>query len=129
MVISSKLSFIANGNNPTGVGLAPGQTIHFGSLEFTADHLGRLSLSPEEDDSGAIFIGMVHSGSPSLHITLEDSSDDGGDALGTGGSSGSPGPQGYNVVTPTIPITATPALENTPALLTILTVTVQTAAP
>jgi hypothetical protein len=86
MVISSKLSFIANGNNPTSVGLAPGQTIHFGSLEFTVDHLGRLSLSPEEDDSGAIFIGMVHSGSPSLHITLEDSSDDGGDALGIGGA-------------------------------------------
>jgi hypothetical protein len=50
MVPSPKLSFIANGNHLTGVGLAPGSTIHFGSLEFTAEHLVRLSLSPQEWD-------------------------------------------------------------------------------
>jgi hypothetical protein len=46
MVYSSKLSFVANSNNPTGVGLAPAKTICFGSLEFTADRFGHLSLSP-----------------------------------------------------------------------------------
>jgi hypothetical protein len=46
MVPSPKLSFIANGNNLIDVGLTPGSTIHFGSLEFTADRLGRLSLPP-----------------------------------------------------------------------------------
>jgi hypothetical protein len=45
MVPSSKLSIVANGNNPAYVGLAPGSTIHFGSLELIANCLGRLSLS------------------------------------------------------------------------------------
>jgi hypothetical protein len=35
MVPSPKLSFVANGHNPTSVGLVPGSTIHFGKLEFT----------------------------------------------------------------------------------------------
>jgi hypothetical protein len=46
MVPSPKVSFIANDNNLTGINLALGSTIQFGSLEFTADHLSRLSLSP-----------------------------------------------------------------------------------
>jgi hypothetical protein len=124
MVTSPKLSFIANTNNPTGDGLAPSKTIRFGSLEFTIDHLGHVSLSPEERDSSAIFIGMVHSGSPSLHTILVDSS-----ASGVGGSYRSTGPRGCNVLTPTVPITTTPAPENTPALQTFPMVMVQTAAP
>jgi hypothetical protein len=44
MVISSKLSFVANGNNLTSVGLTPGETICFGSLELTADRFGCLTL-------------------------------------------------------------------------------------
>jgi hypothetical protein len=78
MVTLRKLSFIANGNNPIGVGLAPGETTCFGSLEFTADHFGHLSLSPDEQDSSAIFVGMVHNGSPSLSTALEYSSDEDG---------------------------------------------------
>jgi hypothetical protein len=66
IVYSSKLSFVANGNNSIDFSLALGETICFSSLEFTADYFKRLSLSPEEDNSGAIFIGMVHSGSPSF---------------------------------------------------------------
>jgi hypothetical protein len=48
MVSSPKLYFVANDNNSTGVGLAPVSTIQFDSLEFTADRLGHLSLSPQE---------------------------------------------------------------------------------
>jgi hypothetical protein len=129
MVISPKFSFVANSNNPTGVGLTLSETIRFASLEFTVDRLGRLSLSPEEGDSGAIFIGMVHSGLPSLHTALKNSSDEGGTALGARGSSGSPGPRECNVVILIVPIPTTPALENTFILLTIPTVTVWTTAP
>jgi hypothetical protein len=54
MVPSPKLSLIANGNNPTGIDLAPGSTICFGSLKFTTDRLGRLSPPPLKDwDSSA----------------------------------------------------------------------------
>jgi hypothetical protein len=129
MVTSPKLPFVANGNNSTGVGLTPGETIHFGSLEFIADLLGYPSLSPEEGDSGAIFIGMVHNGSPSLRTTLEEYSNEGGATLGTGGGSGSSGPQGCNVVTLIVHITATPVSENTPAIRIILRVMVRIAAP
>jgi hypothetical protein len=91
MVTSPKVSFIVNNNNLTGVDLALGETIHFGSLEFTANCLGRLSLSPKERDSSAIFVGMVHTGSPSSHTAPEDSTNEGGTASGERGSSGSPG--------------------------------------
>jgi hypothetical protein len=99
MVPSLKLSFVSNGNDPTGVGLAPGSTIHFGSLEFTTNRLG---------------------------TTLEESSDEYGTTSCAWGSSGSPGPRGFNVETSTDPITATPVSENTPALQTIPMVTVRT---
>jgi hypothetical protein len=85
MIVSLKLSFVAIDNNPTGIGLALGETIHFGSLEFTADRLSRLSLSPKEGDLGFIFVEMVHSGLPSLHTTLKDSCNEGGTTSGAGG--------------------------------------------
>jgi hypothetical protein len=129
MVYSPKPFFVANGNNPTSVGLALGKTIYFGNLEFTVDRFGRLSLSPKEDDSSAVFIGMLHSGSPSWHTAFEDSLDEGSTTLGGEGSSGSPSLQGCNMVTPTVPIITTPAPENIPALLTIPTVSGQSVAP
>jgi hypothetical protein len=62
MVYSPRLTFIANHKNPTGIGLAPGETICFDSLEFIANRFDHLNLSPEGDDPGAIFVGMMHSG-------------------------------------------------------------------
>jgi hypothetical protein len=77
MVQSPKLTFIANDNNLTDVGFTLGETICFGSLEFTLNHFDNLSLSPDGIDSGTIFVGTVHSGSPSLHTILEESFDEG----------------------------------------------------
>jgi hypothetical protein len=87
------------------------------------------NLSPQEWDSHATFIGMVHSGLPSLHTALKESSDKDGAASGAGGSSESPNHRGCNVVTSTNPITATPAAENTLALQTIPMIMVRTVAP
>jgi hypothetical protein len=91
MVYSLKLTFIANGNNLIGVGLIPGDTICFGSLHFTADHFDHLSLSPKGNDSGVVFIGMMHNGSPSLHTVREESSNEGDTTLGGGGGGGRSG--------------------------------------
>jgi hypothetical protein len=70
---------------------------------------------------------MVHNRSPSLYTTLEASSNEDGATSGVGGSSGSPGLRGCNMVTPTDPITTTPVSENSPALQTTPTVVVRTA--
>jgi hypothetical protein len=86
MVTSPKLSFVANGSNPIGVGLALGETICFGSLEFTTDHLSRLSLSPYDGDSSAIFVGMVRNRSLNLHTALADSSNEGSATSSTRGA-------------------------------------------
>jgi hypothetical protein len=129
MDYSPKLTFVANSNNLTGVGLTMGETICFGSLELTTDHLGNLSLSLEGNDPGIVFVGMVHCGSLSLHTVLEESFDEGDAASGRGVSSCFPGPQGCNVVTPVVPITTTPLPESTLTLLTIPTVQLWTTAP
>jgi hypothetical protein len=92
MVPSLKLSFVANDNYPTGIGLASGNTIHFRSLVFTADHLGRLSLTLQEWDSGTIFVGMVHNRSPSLSTVLKESSNEDITTSGAGGNFESSGP-------------------------------------
>jgi hypothetical protein len=94
MVTSPKLPFVTNGDNLTGIGLTLGETSHFDSLEFTANHLGRLSVSPYEGDSSAIFVGMVHSGSSSLHTILQDFSDEGDTASGAGEALDPPAPEG-----------------------------------
>jgi hypothetical protein len=126
MLPSPKLLFITNNNNPTNVGLALGSTIHFVSLEFIANRFDHLSFSLERWDSGAMFIGMVHSRSPSQRTPLEESSNENGSTSGAGGSLGSPAPQGCNVVTSTDPTIATLVSESTPVLQTIPTVTVRT---
>jgi hypothetical protein len=122
MIHSPKLTFVANMNNRTCVGFAPSKAKCLGSLQFTTDCFGNPSLSPKGNDSGVIFMGMVHNRSPSLHTILEESSDEGHTTLGRGGISGFPDPRGCNMVTLTIPVATTPPLEGTLACLTIPTV-------
>jgi hypothetical protein len=77
MVYSPKLTFVDNSNKLTHIGLAPGDTIWLGILEFTAYRFGNLSLSPEENNSGNVFVGMVHSGPSSMHTFHEESPNEG----------------------------------------------------
>jgi hypothetical protein len=72
-----------------------------------------------ENDSGTVFMGMVHSRSPSLHVILKESTRKDDSTPSDGGSSGFPIPRGCNMVTPIIPIMTTPPLEGTPVLQTI----------
>jgi hypothetical protein len=67
-----------------------GETIHFGNMEFIADHFNNLGLSRKGDDSGAIFVGIADSRSPSLHGILEESTCDDESATSEGGSSSFP---------------------------------------
>jgi hypothetical protein len=88
MVHLTKLTIVVDGELQTGGGFTHGKTICFGSLELITNRFNSLSLSTKGNDSGAIFVGMAQSGSPSLHAILEDSVDE-GDTTSSGGRSSS----------------------------------------
>jgi hypothetical protein len=120
---------ITDASNLFDVELTWGETVHFKNLEFIADRFDNLSLSPERNDSGAVFVGMDHSGSPSLHAILEEFVGEDDSASSEGRSSGFLISRGCNVVTPTVLITTTPPPEDTPVPLTNPTVPLQTIVP
>jgi hypothetical protein len=66
------------------------ETIHFRSLDFIAGRFRSMSIYPEGNESGTVFIGMVHSKSPSLHTILEESANEGDTTSSGGGNSGFP---------------------------------------
>jgi hypothetical protein len=119
VVHSLKLVIITDSEDLTDISFTHGETIHFGSLEFIANHFSNLSLFDEGKASGAMFVGMAHNGSPSLHTILEDSADEGDTTSSGGGSTGFPISLECNVVTPTIHITTTQPPEGIPSPLTI----------
>jgi hypothetical protein len=65
MVPSSALAIAADGEHLSCDVFSLGETIHFGSLKFIADHLGGLSLSPMWDGLGATIMVSTHSETPS----------------------------------------------------------------
>jgi hypothetical protein len=90
MVHSPKLTVIADGKHQIGGSFTVGETISFGRLEFIIDRFSSLSHSDEGNASGAVFVGMTHNGSPSLHTILEDSVDKGDTTSSEGRSSDFP---------------------------------------
>jgi hypothetical protein len=129
MVHSPKLTIIANDKHNTCISFTLGKIVHFGSLEFITDHFSSLSLSDEGNVSDVMFVGMTHSGSPSLHTILEDSADEGDIASSGGRSSGFPISWECNIVTPSVPTTTTSLSEGTPPPLAIATVPLWTVIP
>jgi hypothetical protein len=83
-------------------------------LEFIANHLEKLSLSPEGDDSSTIVEGMDHNRSLSLHAILEESLSEHDSASSEEESSDFPIPKVCNAVISAIPIARTPPPEETP---------------
>jgi hypothetical protein len=76
MVHLSMLAVTTDGKRLMCGGFSLKKTIRFGILEFIVDCFGSLSLSPKGSNSGAIFMGTTHHGSPSLHAMIEESSDE-----------------------------------------------------
>jgi hypothetical protein len=122
MVHSSTLPVITDNKHQTCGGFTLGETIHFWNLEFITDRFGSLSLSSEGNDTGVVFMGMVHTRSSPLHTILKESTDEDDTTSSGGGSSSFPISRGCNMVTPTVPIRTTPPSEGTLVPLTILTV-------
>jgi hypothetical protein len=87
MVHLSMLTITTNGEHLTGGGFSLDEIIQLGSLEFIIDHFDNLSLSREGSDSDAVFMGMAHNRSPSLHTILEESASEDDSASSEGGSS------------------------------------------
>jgi hypothetical protein len=73
MVHSSTLTVTIDGEDLTYGGFSLGKTIRFGSLEFIVDFFDSQGLSPKGSNLSAIFMGVTHRGSPSLHTILKDS--------------------------------------------------------
>jgi hypothetical protein len=98
-------------------------------MEFNVDCTDNPSISPEGNDSSAVFKGMSHSGSPSLHAILEESVDEDDLTMSEGGSSDFPIFWDCNVVTPIVNIATTPPPKGTAAPLPIPMVPQRTAMP
>jgi hypothetical protein len=95
-------------------GFSLGKTVHFGSLEFIANCFDSLSLSPMGSDTGAIFMGTTHRGSPLLRVMIEDSTDEFYTTSRRKGSSGLPVSRRRSMGAPPAPITITPWSEDDP---------------
>jgi hypothetical protein len=128
MVHSSTLDVITDGEHLTCGDFSPGETIFFGSLEFIIDYFGTLSLSLKGSDSGTVFVGTAHCGSPSLCTILKDSTNELYTAPSGEGSSGLPVPQRRSMGTSPAPIVTTPWLEDAPTPQTMTTVPPRTIA-
>jgi hypothetical protein len=129
MVHTSMLAVITDGKCLTYGGLSLGETVCFRSLKFIADYFGSLSLSPKGNDSGTVFVGMTHGGSPSLQTILENSTNEFYTTSSGEGSSGFPISQRSSMGTPPPPIATIPWPEDALTSQTMTMVPLRTIAP
>jgi hypothetical protein len=107
MVHLLKPVVVTDGSKLFGIELSWGETIHLRNQKFIINCSDNLSLCIHGKDSCAVFVGVAHSGLPSLHAILEESTGEDDSTLNEGGSSGFHISWGCNVVTPVVPITTT----------------------
>jgi hypothetical protein len=98
--------------------LTQDEAICFEGLKFITNPSDDQSLLPKGSDSSTVYVGMAHSGLPSLHAIFEESPKDDDLASSDGGSSSFPISWECNVVASAIPIATMPPLEETPMLQT-----------
>jgi hypothetical protein len=110
-------------------GFSLGEIIHFGSLEFITYYFNSLCLSPKGSESCTIFVGTTHSGSPSLHAMIEDSTDEFHTASSREASSGLPASRRHGTGAPPAPIATIPWPEDAPCTQTMTMAPPQTLSP
>jgi hypothetical protein len=119
MVHTSTLTITTDGDHLTSGGFSFDEPIRFGSMEFIFDCFVSLSLSPKGSGSGAVFMGMAHSGSPSLRTILEDFADELYMTSSGEGSSDFPISRRRSMGTMPTPLATTPWSEDAPATQTM----------
>jgi hypothetical protein len=129
MVHSSTLAIATDGEHLMCDGFSLDETIRFGSLEFIIDCFDSVSLSPKGSDSSAIFVGRIHSRSPSLRAMIEESTNMFYMASSGEGSSNLPISWRHGTGAPPTPITATTWLEDAPTTQTMTMVPPWTLTP
>jgi hypothetical protein len=113
MVYSSTLAVTTDGGCLMCSGFSLGENIHFGCLEFIIGWFG---------GSGAIFVGTIHSGSPSLWAMIEGSPDEFLMASSGEGSSDLPFPRRLHTGASPAPTATARWLEDAPATQTMMMV-------
>jgi hypothetical protein len=76
MVHSSPLAVSTDSERLTCGGFTVSETVRFGSIEFIADCLGSLSLSPRRNDSSTAFMGSPRSEPPTPLRAMIDSTEE-----------------------------------------------------
>jgi hypothetical protein len=123
------LTVATNGERLACGGFSLSEIIHSGSLEFITDCFGSLCLSPKGSESCTMFVGTTHSGSPSLHAMIEDSTNKFHTTSSGVASSSLPISRMHGTRAPPAPITTIPWLEDAPCTQTMTMVPPQTLSP
>jgi hypothetical protein len=130
MVPSSALAVSADSEHLTCDGFSHSETILLRSLEFIADRIGGLSLSPRGSDSDSALMVSTWGGSPSLlWAMIEDSTEEFSTVSSGEEGSGSTSNRRHSTGALPAPVVTTPWLESALATQAMATVPTWVPAP